>query len=64
MNDNDPFDPNGPTNQDTQLHLSDLLTQAGTTWRSYQEDIDLTPAGGQFTNVPLPQEQWTVPLRL
>jgi hypothetical protein len=63
MNDNDPFAPNGPTNQDTHLHLSTLLTQAGRTWRSYQEDIDLTPDGGQLTNVPLPRDQWTVPLR-
>jgi len=60
LNDNDPFAPNGPTNQDTHLHLSNLLTQAGRTWRSYQEDIDLTPDGGQLTNVPLPRDQWTV----
>ena len=40
-----------------------LLTQAGKTWRSYQEDIDLTRnASGQLTNVPLPPDQWTVPL--
>src|SRR5215470_8283899 len=42
-NDNDPYSPNGPTNQNTPLHLSNLLTQAGKTWRSYHEDIDLTP---------------------
>src|SRR5690349_2816965 len=42
LNDNDPFSPKGPTNQNTSLHLSNLLTQAGKTWKSYQEDIDLT----------------------
>jgi hypothetical protein len=42
--------------------LSNLLTQAGYTWRSYQEDIDLTPNGSQLTNAPLPQAKWTVPL--
>jgi hypothetical protein len=62
LNDNDPFSVNGPTNQNTPLHLSNLLTQAGKTWRSYQEDIDLTRNDGQLTNVPLPEEQWTVPL--
>ena len=41
LNDNDPFAPNGPTNQDTTQHLSSLLPAAGRTWRSYQEDIDL-----------------------
>jgi len=63
LNDNDPFATNGPTNQNTSLHLSALLTQAGRTWRSYQEDIDLTTVGGQLINVPLPRDQWTVPLK-
>jgi hypothetical protein len=62
LNDNDPYSPKGPTNQDTPLHLSNLLTQAGKTWKSYQEDIDLASNGGQLTNFPLPQDQWTVPL--
>ncbi len=63
FNDNDPFSPKGPTNQDTELHLSTLLQAAGHTWRSYQEDIDLAKNGlGQLTNVPLPEDQWTVPL--
>src|SRR6266550_9147124 len=57
LNDNDPFATNGPTNQNTSLHLSALLTQAGRTWRSYQEDIDLTTVGGQLINVPLPRDQ-------
>lgn len=63
FNDNDPFSPNGPTNQNTTQHLVTFLTAAGKTWKSYQEDIDLTPdASGSLTNVPLPQAQWTVPL--
>jgi hypothetical protein len=68
FSDPDPFAPQGGpavnavSNQDNQLHLVRLLTQAGKTWRSYQEDIDLasTPAGP--TNTPLPPVQWTVPL--
>jgi phosphatidylinositol-3-phosphatase len=63
LNDNDPFAASGPTNQNTGLHLSNLLTMAGKTWRSYQEDIDLTRnASAQLTSVPLPRDQWTVPL--
>src|SRR5258708_26937508 len=68
FNEADPFVPNGgPTvnqvnNLDNQLHLVGLLTQAGRTWRSYQEDTDLTTVGGQLTNVVLPRNQWTVPL--
>jgi hypothetical protein len=61
-NDNDPYSGEGPTNQNTPLHLSTLLTMAGKTWKSYQEDIDLTLNGGALTNVPLPQDKWTVPL--
>jgi phosphatidylinositol-3-phosphatase len=61
-NDADPFVPTGPTNQvqsqDNQLHLVRLLTDAGRTWRSYQEDIDVNLQ----TNVVLPRNQWTVPL--
>src|SRR6185437_8955697 len=51
LNDNDPFATNGPTNQNTDQHLTALLTKAGHTWRSYQEDVDLirNPAG-QLTN--------------
>ena len=63
FNDNDPFSPNGPTDQDTPLHLVTFLTNAGKTWRSYQEDTDLaTNVAGQLINVPLPRDQWTVPL--
>lgn len=60
-NDNDPY--TGGTNQNTSLHLSALLTQAGKSWKSYQEDIDLQRNdAGQLINVPLPADQWTVPL--
>jgi hypothetical protein len=62
LNDRDPFAAAGPTNQDAP-HLSALLTAAGHTWRSYQEDIDLARDGtGQLTNLLLPPNQWTVPL--
>src|ERR1700686_1797366 len=62
LNDNDPYTSSGPTNQNTTQHLVTFLTQAGKTWKSYQEDIDLTTVGGQLTNVVRPQDQWTVPL--
>ena len=66
FNDSDPFSPQSGTsalnNQDNQLHLTRLLTHAGRTWRSYQEDTDLTTVNGQLTNVVLPQNQWTVPI--
>src|ERR1700719_473294 len=45
FNDNDPFKTVGGTNQNTPLHLSTLLTLAGKTWKSYQEDTDLVPDG-------------------
>lgn len=62
LNDRDPYSVLGPTNQTTSQHLCTLLTKAGKTWRSYQEDIDLAPKNGQLTNLPLPQNDWTVPL--
>jgi phosphatidylinositol-3-phosphatase len=63
LNDNDPFSTPGGTNQNTSLHLSNLLTQAGKTWKSYQEDFDLTPnASNQLTNLVLPQFDWFVPI--
>lgn len=63
FNDNDPYGAGG-SNQNTTQHLSTFLTKAGKTWRSYQEDIDLTTnSNGQLTNVPLPEDQWTVPLK-
>ena len=61
LNDNDPY--SGGTNQNTNLHLSALLTNAGKTWKSYQEDIDLTTnASNQLINVVRSQADWTVPL--
>jgi hypothetical protein len=63
LNDNDPFRVPGGTNQNTDEHLVTFLTKAGKTWRSYQEDTDLTTVNGQLTNVPLPRDQWTVPLK-
>jgi hypothetical protein len=62
LNDHDPYSPYGLTNQNTSHHLSALLTKAGKSWKSYQEDIDLTTRNGQLTNLPSPQSQWTVPL--
>ena len=63
LNDNDPFRPKRPDQPEHDQHLTALLQAAGRTWRSYQEDIDLTRnAAGQLTNVPLPKDQWTVPL--
>jgi len=66
FNDADPFVPQATANQvnnlDNQLHLVRLLTDAGRTWQSYQEDIDLTTVAGRLTNIVLPQNQWTVPL--
>lgn len=61
LNDNEPYGPGG-TNQNSSAHLTALLTRAGKTWKSYQEDIDLTASGVQLTNVPLPTNLWTVPL--
>jgi phosphatidylinositol-3-phosphatase len=61
FNDSDPF-PNN--NQNTTEHFVTLLSRAGRTWKSYQEDIDLVKdAGGQLTNFVQPQDQWTVPLK-
>jgi hypothetical protein len=62
LNDNDPFGTGG-TNQNTTQHFSTLLTRAGHTWKSYQEDIDLAKdASSKLTNTPLPSPLWTVPL--
>jgi phosphatidylinositol-3-phosphatase len=64
LNDNDPFVVPGGTEQPAGTqHLTGLLQAAGRTWKSYQEDIDLqTNAAGQLINLPLPEDQWTVPL--
>ena len=63
LNDDDPFAGNPPNSQNTTQHLAGLLQKAGRTWRSYQEDIDLTTdSSSQLINLPLPQNLWTVPL--
>jgi len=63
FNDNDPYSPSGATSQATTQHFSTLLERAGHSWKSYQEDADLTTdANGKLVNVPLPPSQWTVPL--
>ncbi len=51
-----------PNAQTTTEHLSGLLQKSGRTWKSYQEDTDLTMNGTKLINLPLPQSQWTVPL--
>ncbi|MCU1331286.1 MAG: phosphoesterase [Candidatus Angelobacter sp.] len=63
LNDNDPFSAVNPSNQNSTQHLVTFLTRAGKTWRSYQEDTDLATIAGQLTNVPLPRDQWTVPIK-
>jgi hypothetical protein len=61
LSDADPY--TGGTNQNTTQHLVTLLTNTGHTWKSYQEDIDLTPnASNQLTNVVLPRFDWFVPI--
>lgn len=65
LNDADPYtEPAGTPNnvQTTTQHLSGLLQLAGHSWKSYQEDIDLATENGKLTNLPLPADQWTVPL--
>ena len=62
LNDDDPYKDNPPNAQTTTQHLSGLLQRAGYTWRSYQEDTDLQTSNGKLINLPLPVDQWTVPL--
>src|SRR5262249_38096103 len=67
LNDADPF----PNNIVNAPNLSGLLQNAGISWKSYQEDIDLTPnsgtvnqpSAGSLTSTVAPQSQWTVPLK-
>jgi phosphatidylinositol-3-phosphatase len=67
FNDSDPFSPQSGTgaiqNQDNQLHLTRLLDRAGVSWKSYQEDIDLTPDGASLDNIVLPESQWRSPIK-
>ena len=62
LNDDDPYADNPPNAQTTTQHLSGLLQAKGRTWKSYQEDTDLTTSNGKLINLPLPLDQWTVPL--
>ena len=67
LNDADPF----PSNIVNAPNLSGLLQSAGISWKSYEEDIDLSPtsgavnqpAAGAVTSTVAPQDQWTVPLK-
>jgi phosphatidylinositol-3-phosphatase len=62
FNDNTPFGPGG-ANQGNAPNLSGLLQNAGISWKSYQEDINLAKdANGNVTSNVLLQNQWTVPL--
>jgi hypothetical protein len=70
LNDADPY-ANTPNNVVNAPNLSALLQAAGIPWKSYQEDIDLTPTSGSvnqpganaLTSTVAPQDQWTVPLQ-
>ena len=70
LNDNQPYQSPGGTNQNTTQHLSSYLTATGQSWKSYQEDINLVPGSGgintpganSLTSTVAPQSQWTVPL--
>jgi phosphatidylinositol-3-phosphatase len=62
-NDHDPYMDDPPNAQNTTQHLTGLLQVAGKTWKSYQEDIDLTTnSSGQLINLPRSENHWTVPL--
>jgi len=61
-NDNDPFKVPGGTEVTTSAHLSTLLTNAGFSWRSYQEDTDVQGSCPSLANVVLPRDLWTVPI--
>jgi hypothetical protein len=64
LNDNDPFSASGPTEQPAGTqHLTGLLQAAGISWKSYQEDIDLTSSSNGLVNIPLPRSQWTSPIK-
>lgn len=61
-NDGEPYGTFGGNARNTDQHLSALLTKAGRTWKSYQEDIHLAEVDGKKTHTLLPRSQWTVPL--
>jgi hypothetical protein len=58
LNDSNPF-PNNVVNGPS---LSAALQANGTSWRSYQEDIDLQTVGGAVTSNVVPTSQDVVPL--
>lgn len=62
LNDDDPYADTPPNAQNTTQHLSGLMQKVGETWKSYQEDTDLTTSNGKLINLPLPENEWTVPL--
>jgi hypothetical protein len=70
LNDADPY-ANTPNNIVDAPNLSGLLQAAGIAWKSYQEDIDLSPSSGSvnqpgansLTGTVAPQSQWTVPAK-
>jgi hypothetical protein len=59
-NDDNPYhaDCTVDTNQNTNLHLSSVMTLSGVSWKSYQEDTDVSLTD----NSVLPASQFTVPL--
>lgn len=61
LNDNPPSNANGNLFPVGTANLGASLTAKGLTWKSYQEDIDLTTSGGQLTSTVAPQSQWVVP---
>ena len=62
--DNDPYSTNNTIpHVFSSQHLSGLLQAAGRSWKSYQEDIDLTPSGTTLTNTPVGPSLFTVPLK-
>ena len=58
LNHNDPYRVPSGTVQTTPNTLSNDLPYTGQTWRSYQEDTDVSLTNNQ----PLPKNQYTVPL--
>jgi hypothetical protein len=58
LNDNDPFQSPGGTNQTTTQTLSNQLQSSGKTWLSYQEDADVNLTNNQ----PVAKSQYTVPI--
>jgi len=63
LDDNDPYSTSNTIPHVFSVqHLTGLLQAAGKSWKSYQEDTDLTTVSGKLINLPLAPSQWTVPL--